>query len=214
MLKQGQEVKKLVKLSFTIIIIPAIILSIGALFHSAEIMKALYPLHEGESLLEFGYRQEVSSKVLVLLLLCFVCTSSNFIFGTLLTANGNLRELNIIALSGVILSVTLNIILIPKYQAVGSAVASLATHLLVMVAQMVVVVRKMNFSIGRVFVSRLLLFIIGCFLFAFLSAKTGQPLFIKMLALVGVSLLLAISVKFFPLRQFFRLLFSPKDQES
>jgi len=210
-LKQKQDIRKLVKLSFTIIMIPAIIFSVGALVYSVPIMTALYPIYGGEAAIDFAIRQEISSKILTILMFCFVCTSSNYIFGTLLTANGSLRELNIIALSGVGLSVLLNLILIPRYQAVGSAIASLSTHILVMAAQIFVVIYKMKFSVGIGYVFRLLLFLFGSALAALASSKLGIGLWYSLLAFAFASVLIAIIVRFFPIREFFSILSGNED---
>ena len=69
--------------------------------------------------------------ILPILMGCFVCVSSTYIFGTLLTANGNLYHLNLISVGGVIINIFLNLILIPKHGALGSAIASLVTQFLV-----------------------------------------------------------------------------------
>jgi peptidoglycan biosynthesis protein MviN/MurJ (putative lipid II flippase) len=61
----------------------------------------------------------------------------NYLFGTLLTANGSMKQLNIIASIGIVINVTVNLLLIPRMQACGSAVASLCTQLLVSVLQFV-----------------------------------------------------------------------------
>jgi len=206
MIKQGQDVSKLVKLSFTLIITPAIIFLVASFFYSAEIMKALYPVHDGETVIEFAFRQDVSSKVLILLMVCFVCTSANYIFGTLLTANGNLRELNIIAILAVILSVVLNLLLIPKYQAVGSAIASLSVHILVMFSQIFVVFKKMKFIPNLVYSFRLSLFLCGSILVALLSLRLNLGLGPTLLILLLGCLLVAVSVRFLPIREFYNIL--------
>ena len=44
-------------------------------------------------------------------------------FGTLLTANGSLRNLNLTAFGGMILNISLNLYLIPQFKASGAALA-------------------------------------------------------------------------------------------
>ena len=73
--------------------------------------------------------------MLFLAIVSFIAISCNYIFGTLLTANGNLKTLNKIAFAGVVLNVGLNLILIPLYKAYGAAIASLITQALTAVAQ-------------------------------------------------------------------------------
>ena len=59
----------------------------------------------------------------------------NFIFGTLLTANGNLRVLNFISLGGIIANVCINLILIPSHGALGAAIATFFTQLVTAIFQ-------------------------------------------------------------------------------
>ncbi len=212
MLKEKKDVKKLVKLSFTLIMMPAVVFSVGSMFFSSDAMRALYPIHQGESLVDFAFRQELSAKVLILLMSCFVCTSANYIFGTLLTANGNLRELNIIALSAVAISVLLNLILIPKYQVVGSAVASLATHVVVMISQILVVLFKMKLPVGFIFPVRFAMFVLGSFLAAILASSIEIGLGQALLLFAITTLVVAILVGFFPVRDFVSILIE-KDRE-
>ena len=70
-----------------------------------------------------------SSKTFGWLLLSFIAISCNYIFGTLLTANGSLKQLNIMAFTGVFINLFLNMILIPEYGSEGAAFASLITQL-------------------------------------------------------------------------------------
>jgi O-antigen/teichoic acid export membrane protein len=139
-------------------------------------------------------------------MVCFVCTSANYIFGTLLTANGNLRELNIIAILAVILSVVLNLLLIPKYQAVGSAIASLSVHILVMLSQIFVVFKKIKVFPNLAYSFRLFLFVCGSILVALFSLRLNLGLGPTLLILVLGCLLVAVSVRFLPIREFYNIL--------
>lgn len=67
-------------------------------------------------------------QVFVYVILGIIPISSVYVFGTLLTANGNLRLINVIAASGVVLNLTFNSLLIPTYKAQGAAMAALASQ--------------------------------------------------------------------------------------
>lgn len=135
MIKQKQSVEELTQLSFLLIIVPAILVSLGSLFFKKEIISLLYDSHI-----------PVSADIFGILMLAFIPVSAGYIFGSLLTANGSLKTLNIIALSGVIMNVILNLILIPKYQAMGSAEASLFTQSIIVLVQIIAVRRIMKFK--------------------------------------------------------------------
>ena len=64
-----------------------------------------------------------------------------YIFGTLLTAGGYMRQLNTFAAVSLVLNIVVNMFLIPHLGAVGSAWASLATQSFMAVAQLLLSVR-------------------------------------------------------------------------
>jgi O-antigen/teichoic acid export membrane protein len=206
MIKQNQAVASMVQLSLTLVITPALILAIGSFSYSGEIMRLLYPVHAGETILDFAFRMDTSSRVFALLMLCFIGTSANYIFGTLLTANGSLKELNLISLGGMTVNIVLNILLIPHYHAVGSAFASLVTQTLVALAQVFVVFRIFKFRPDYWFIIRLLLLVAGIILISLVSF--GLPFsWIVNLVIMGVSsLLLAMLVRFFRIGYFLSIM--------
>ena len=64
-----------------------------------------------------------------------------YIFGTLLTAGGYLRQLNTFAAVSLVLNIVVNMLLIPRLGAVGSAWASLSTQSFMALAQVLLSVR-------------------------------------------------------------------------
>ena len=111
-------------------------------------------------------------------MICFICVSSTYIYGTLLTANGNLFYLNIVAGLGVILNIVLNIILISKYNAFGSAVASLITQFLTGVAQIFLCVYIFKLNLFKTFM-KLFLFLAGLILFTYYIKTLELALYYK-----------------------------------
>ena len=156
MLKAGESVYELVGFSFKILMGFALILSVFCCFFSYEIMDFRYTNYVMES-----------SSVFTILMVCFICVSSTYIYGTLLTANGNLFYLNIVAGFGVVFNIILNIILIQKYQAFGSALASLATQFLTGVAQIFLCIYIFKLNLWNMFIRvfAFLLSIICCIYF-------------------------------------------------
>ena len=101
MIKRKESVEKMVKLSFTLLITIAVIVSFSCIFYSNELMKLLYKEHFNQS-----------SEVFKLLMGGFIAVSTTYVFGTLLTANGNLKLLNIISLIGLLINFTINMVII------------------------------------------------------------------------------------------------------
>jgi O-antigen/teichoic acid export membrane protein len=158
MIKNKQSVEYMLKLAFTILITIAIIVSFGSIFYSYQLMDLLYNAHIEES-----------SAVFSLLMGGFIAVSMTYIFGTLLTANGNLKELNIISTCSLLINFGMNLILIPRLLAVGSAYASLVTQFFTAVAQVIIVQRIFRFRINYRFLVTLALFIVGVLFFNIVS---------------------------------------------
>lgn len=158
MLKEKQPVEHMVKLSFTLIISIASIVSIGLFFYSREVMDLLYDSH-----------LEEATSVFRLLIPGFIAVSAVNIFGTLLTANGNFTHLNLIALSGLTINFVLNYFLIPVYLATGSAIASLITQFTMAIVQVIVVQRIFRFKVNVRYISTLVVFVAGVIVFNYLA---------------------------------------------
>jgi O-antigen/teichoic acid export membrane protein len=126
MLNLKQNPNELVLFSFFLLITPAIILVVNSIFFNKEIIDLLYTEHN-----------ILSAKVFSVLISTLIPISITYIFGTLLTANGSIRYLNIIAFIGVVVSLLLNIILIPKLKALGTAYAAIITQSITGLLQMI-----------------------------------------------------------------------------
>lgn len=83
------------------------------------------------------------------LALSFIGFSAIILFGTVLTAKGELRKLNRIAFVGVIMNIILNLILIPTLKAEGSAISTLSTQGFVAIVQVLEVIRCLKIRINQ-----------------------------------------------------------------
>ncbi len=178
MIKENDPVNQMVKLSFSLLIVPAVIISVASILYNSEIMTLLYKSNT-----------EHSSELLGILMTGFIGIASSYIFGTLLTANGSLKQLNIMAFCGVLLNIVLNLILIPGYQAYGSAYASMATQLLTGAAQFFIAMHVFKMKPGLDYILRLTIFIIVVVILGILSGKAGN--WLAGLAILGTGSLLA-----------------------
>ena len=126
-------------------------------------------------IIDFRYDNNIleASQLLTILMICFVCVSSTYIYGTLLTANGNLYHLNIVAGFGVLLNIILNFILIPRYQALGSAIASLITQFLTGLAQIILCYYFFRLHLWSSFI-RVIIFLAGVLTCAFYVDSAGE----------------------------------------
>lgn len=130
MLKQGDAVAPLVLLALRAVLVASIAVAVFASSHAQAIMDLRYSEHTAESAPAFA-----------VLMWCFVAVCTTYIFGTLLTAGGDLRVLNMMAATGAVVNIGLNMLLIPLWKAEGAAWASLFTQVATAVVQVVLAVR-------------------------------------------------------------------------
>ncbi len=71
-----------------------------------------------------------------LLMWGFIGMCTSLIYGTLITASGNLTFLNKLSVVGILLNIALNLLMIPLYGAVGSALATLLTQFFTSIVQL------------------------------------------------------------------------------
>ncbi len=137
--------------------------------------------------------------------------STTYIFGTLLTANGNLKILNIIAFMGMTLNLLANFILVPELFAVGSAYASLAAQFSTAIRQVFLAVRIFKFRPDYAYLGSLLVFFIGLYLINYFSKMLFENWMYNFMLMVVVALGLATILKLLNIRGFIQILKSKEN---
>jgi len=175
MLKFKESVENLVKLSFTLLITPAIIAASVCWFYQNELI----------GLINHGVTD--SATIFSMLMTCFIAISTTYIFGTLLTANGNLKQLNTMALIGICLNFLLNIVLIPHFKAMGAAYSSLATQFFTASVQVYLTYKIFKFKVNYRLIIILILFVLGVIGAGFISTKFISNYFVGMAVMCVLS---------------------------
>lgn len=188
MIKFNEKIENLVKLSFTLLITPAIISAAVSYFYANDLVYFI------------NYGVVDSARIFSVLMLCFIAASTTYIFGSLLTANGSLKQLNTMAIVGICLNFVLNIVLIPHFKAMGAAVSSLVTQFFTAGIQVYLAYRIFKFRFNTRLVVVLALFISGVVAAGYASSHyVSNPILgiAVMCALCGVWALVTglISVK-------------------
>jgi len=101
----------------------------------------------GHEILSLIYKERVESSsflVFCLLMLAMLSMSFNFVFGTLLTANGSLKSLNVISGVAALTSIGLNLLLVIPFGAIGSALAALIVQTVVSIAIVRIAVKRLQ----------------------------------------------------------------------
>ncbi|HYX05480.1 MAG TPA: oligosaccharide flippase family protein [Bacteroidales bacterium] len=195
MIKEKQPVNTLVKFAVVLLIVPTISLTIGSIFYRQEIMDWLYWNHAAQS-----------SSVFAILMTSFIGIAGSYIYGTLLTANGSLKKLNIIAGFTLVLNLLLNILLIPHYQVLGSAIACLITQVFSFTAQLIIAYRLFQFRLKVQTLWRFLIFMATAIFTGIFTTQTGLPWMVGFMLIIIVSLATAVAVKLFHLRALYAII--------
>jgi len=195
MIKQKEDLGKLVKLSFSLIIVPAIILAGFSFFYSKEIMNLLYNEHT-----------ETSSQLLGLLMLGFVFVAATYIFGTLLTANGSMKQLNIMATFGMLFNIGINFYLIPQFMSIGAGYSSLLTQFITAIIQVFIAQSIFKFRINYSFLIRLLLFILVVIFLGFAVKEYIANWILGFFVFGTISLIFSIAIKLISVKSLIKII--------
>ena len=194
MIKQKESIGPMVQLSYSLLIVPAIIIAISSIYYNHQIMAVLYKSNTMHS-----------SEILGILMTGFIGIATTYIFGTLLTANGSMKQLNIMAFGGMILNLVLNLVLIPRYQAFGSAYASLATQILTATVQVILAISIFKLKLGIRFIFQLLLFLGVVVVMGTVSLHFSNWLY-GYLFMIFTSVLFAFLLKLLSLKDLYQII--------
>ncbi|MCK5066967.1 MAG: polysaccharide biosynthesis C-terminal domain-containing protein [Bacteroidales bacterium] len=148
MIRLKQDINVLVRIALPLLLTAGLSGAISCNYYKREIIDLLYDSHASYSSGIFG-----------LLMIGFLFVSTTYLYGTLLTANNNLRQLNIAAAATVLINVTLNLILIPRNHAQGAAIASLVSQGFFAFTQWLLAIRLIKISWNADIMVRLLGFL-------------------------------------------------------
>lgn len=147
MLKNNENITPIVKSSFSLLFLFSVTSVVLLEIFRLPVLDLLYREHVAESAAVFRF-----------LIAGIIPISFTYIFGTMLTANGNMKLLNITAIAGIVVNMAVNLILIPRMQAEGAAIASLSTQSVVAVLQVVIAFRQLKVPVNSLPLWQSLLF--------------------------------------------------------
>ena len=133
-LANREDLTSLLRLSLQLIWAGTVTVAVACCFFREELMQWMYPLTA----------TPYYGEVLTFVILTLVPFSGVFIYSTLLTANGSLRKMNRIFLAGIALNLTLNLLLIPGYRAVGAGISAIVTQTLVLACMMFLAKKELS----------------------------------------------------------------------
>lgn len=195
MIKLKEQIHELLRLSYSLLVIPAFIIGLLCFFFKSEIMHLLYHEHVDVSAPAFG-----------LMMFTFGAVSTAYIYGTLLTANGNLSVLNKIAAGSLFLNVLLNFILIPELEVMGAAIAGLVTQYLSALLQAWFAYRILKMRPDRKYVLSILMVLAITFVSLWLLRSTDLPWIWQFMTAFGIAFLLSVVFRIINLKSLYLIL--------
>ncbi len=190
MIKKQEKVLSLVRLADQLMLIPATILAVGAAYFSEELMGLLYK----EGIAE-------SAEVFTLLILSLIPIGASYIYGTLITAKGDLKTLNIIAGIGLLINVIGNAYFIPKHGIYGAAIMTLFTQTIVCLSQVIVAHRMFSLEVRFRDVAKVVMLIIALPILYWALDGRLDSWMLELGAFVLLSMLLATVMGLFSIKK-------------
>jgi O-antigen/teichoic acid export membrane protein len=179
LLREKKSIEAVAKLAFKILFSGSMILAFTCYFFDTTILE-----------LRYSSEIDVAAPIFGILMFSFVFFAISYVFGTLMTAAGQLRKLNIIAVIGMVINVGLNLLLIWEWKAYGCAIASFSAHALVAVAQVYLSIKFFKFKKDPRLLIQIGLFVLGLITLAWLSTiiEANELLKVGVFMLGGLAL--------------------------
>ncbi len=189
MLKEGADTGPLAGLAWRLVLLGTIAVAAFCSAHAEEVLRLRY----GAS------TEPTAPAAFAVMIWSFVAVCTTYVFGTLLTASGDLITLNRMAAVGMALNIGLNWLLIPRSAALGAAWAGVITQGATAIVQVVLASRRFRFKPRPSHVMGLAIYSAVLIVISFGSASMDVPLFPAFAAICVAALLLLLGLRILPL---------------
>ncbi|MCQ2263789.1 MAG: polysaccharide biosynthesis C-terminal domain-containing protein [Bacteroidales bacterium] len=190
MLKEKEELGGIIQSAFSLLFFFAITAVTILLAFKVQVLQLLYNEHVNESAEVFSF-----------LIPCIIPISMTYIFGTLLTANGSMRLLNLSAVVGIVVNLAVNFMLIPHLHARGAAIASLSTQSVMAGIQTVIAFRQLHIPLKTIPWIKVLAFTVILVPYTLVFARHFHGNVLFALLITGIfACIIAFATRLVPLR--------------
>lgn len=190
MVKQKADLTPFLGFSFLLLVVPVIAIAVPTIAHRGQIINLLYHEHA-----------DLSSPVLGLLMISYIFISVGYVFGTLLTANGNIKELNMISGAALATCLAIQVVLVPRLGVVGAAIGNIAVNLMVAVVQVMISVKKFHLSVSKTMAFRFVAYLLFCPLATLVLINMHKSITFSYILSIAVSLGFALVLKLIDIKQ-------------
>jgi O-antigen/teichoic acid export membrane protein len=188
---EKKKVDSLLELSSLLLIVPSFAVITPAVLYRRELFDVLYNEHI-----------ELSANAFAILTISFLGMCISYTFGALLTANGNLKQLNIMAAFAVLVSLLLNLILIPRYKVLGATIANASAQLLTVFIHIALAWKIFKLKFNPVLLLKLAGFFIFQLILAIILKRSDLHWLYGSVILAGASILFAVVTRLLNIKGF------------
>jgi len=179
-----ENIQPLLKTSSKLLFALSLSVVIGCIYFANDILHLFYRDIQPTSVLTFQ-----------ILIVAFLPISAIQIFGTLHTASGNLRFLNIISLIGIVISVSLNLVLIHRFGAISTAITCVVTHGVISFVQIIYTKKYFHLKVDWKTIFALLVYGILLVLLVEFAFQFNAPFVLKFVLFAVTALVLSVLLK-------------------
>jgi O-antigen/teichoic acid export membrane protein len=155
---QKQNIDGLLNLSSLLLIVPSLSIMVPAIIFRNE-------------LFDLWYHDHAAANSFAILSISYFGMCISYTFGALLTANGNLRQLNIMAAVALVISLLLNLLLIGHYKIIGASIANASAQLFTIVFHLVLATKTFKLKPNLNTLSKLVGFLLSLILLGYILQK-------------------------------------------
>ena len=195
-----KKLQELSELAYKLIWVYVTILCVVFLFYNTEIAKLL--IIEGD---------KYYGSILAILMFSLIGIAISYIYGTMIVAKGQMKQLNFIFLICIVINLILNLILIPKYSAYGAAIATLITQIIAMIGQLVLCHHTMQLKYNLRMYLLGIVYAVICILIFYSINNLSYKWHTSMMLNIILSLIIAFIMKMIDFKFFLKLLKSKQD---
>ncbi len=185
------QILNLLRFALQLIWAGTVTIAVACAFFRTELMLFIYP--------ENG--TAYYGEVLLPIILTLVPFSGIFIYSTLLTANDSLKKMNWLFVTGIVVNLALNLLLIPPMKAVGAGLSAFFTQSIVLVGMMFLAKKELRLPFEPRQFLKIAAFVgLVCFANWVLYRLPGFDWLLKFGAAIALGLLLAFLLRMINLK--------------
>ncbi len=177
MIAANENLTAISKVLVGFMMMPVVVFALTCHIYHIEIMQLLSP---GSSI--------YTAKVFSILILAFIPYGLMYTFGSMLTAKAEMKILNWICGIALVVNLILNLLMIPRYGALGAAYAALATQCIVGFGKFIFAIHKLKLSYSPGYYLKFIGFIGFGYLLLTTLHHFGASVFAGIFILIGLML--------------------------